>query len=194
MHRDAGTFKPIKSSFLNVEKDIETIIKKLFVESRPYSDELKKLLVINTSDCLDNLNNEVYNKKIKEMTLAKLMDEKYIRITPKVTFPEHEEVKSYIFIDFDDYALTATNPQFRDNTIAFEVICHTDYWDLGNYRLRPIKIIGYIDGILNETRLSGIGKLVFRNCFKITVDENLSGYKIVYDAVHGSDDELPPVR
>ena len=36
-----------KSSFLSCEKDAETIVKKLFVESRPYSDELKRLLLIN---------------------------------------------------------------------------------------------------------------------------------------------------
>lgn len=191
MKRDAGTFKPIKSSFLNAEKDTETIIKKLFVESRPYSDELKRLLVINTKDCLDNITNEVYEKKIKEMNLGKLMDEGYIKITPKVKVPEHEEVKSYLFIDFDDYTLTATNPQFRDNIIAFEIICHTDYWDLGNYRLRPLKIAGYIDGILNNTKLSGIGTLIFRNCYKVVVDENLSGYRLIYDAVHGSDDRIP---
>jgi len=42
------------SSFLSCEKDLETILRKLFVESQPYSDKLKKLLVINTKDCLDS--------------------------------------------------------------------------------------------------------------------------------------------
>jgi len=45
------------SSFLSCEKDLEVILKKLFIESQPYSDELKKLLVINTKDCLDNKEN-----------------------------------------------------------------------------------------------------------------------------------------
>ena len=42
------------SSFLSCEKDLQTILRKLFIESQPYSDALKRLLVINTKDCLDN--------------------------------------------------------------------------------------------------------------------------------------------
>ena len=57
----------IHSSFLSCEKDMETILKKLFIESRPYSDELKRLFVINTKDCLDNKTSDVYNEKIKEI-------------------------------------------------------------------------------------------------------------------------------
>ena len=41
--------------------------------------------------------------------------------------------------------------------VNFDIICHTDYWNLGDYRLRPLKIAGYIDGILNKSKLTGIG-------------------------------------
>ena len=40
MKRDTIITKPIKSSFYSCEKDAETIIKKLFVSSNPYSDDL----------------------------------------------------------------------------------------------------------------------------------------------------------
>ena len=46
MRRDTALAKPIKSSFLSCEKDAEEIIKKLFVSSQPYSDLLKRLLII----------------------------------------------------------------------------------------------------------------------------------------------------
>jgi len=59
------------SSFLSCEKDLETILRKLFIESQPYSNELKKLLVINTKDCLDT-NSVIYQNAIKDMSLAKL--------------------------------------------------------------------------------------------------------------------------
>ena len=62
------------SSFLSCEKDLESILRRLFIESQPYSDELKKLLVINTKDCLDNKTSEVYKNAIKDMSLAKLRD------------------------------------------------------------------------------------------------------------------------
>ena len=181
----------IHSSFLSCEKDMETILKKLFIESRPYSDELKRLLVINTKDCLDNKTSDVYNEKIKEITVAKLREEGYIKMEPKIRFPEHEEVKSYIIISFDNFATNEKNPQFRDCTVSFDIICHTDYWDIGNYRLRPLKIAGYIDGLLNNAKLSGIGTFNFAGCNELILNEDLSGYTLSYRAIHGSDDIIP---
>ena len=177
------------TSFLSCEKDAESILRKLFIESRPYSDYLKRLLVINTRDCLDNLDNEVYNKRIAEMTLPKLIEDGYIKLAPKIKMPEHEEIKSYIIITFDDFTQTS-NGEFRDCTINFHILCHTDYWDLGKYRLRPVRIAGYIDGILNKTKLSGIGRLEFLGCSQLVLDETLSGYVLSYRAVHGSDDKI----
>lgn len=179
-----------KSSFLSCEKDTETILRKLFIESRPYSDELKRLLVINTKDCLDNKTNTIYNDKIKNMSLAKLIEEGYIRLSPKLKFGEHEEVKSYMIISFDNFT-QSSNPEFRDCTVNFDIICHTDCWDIGNYRIRPLKICGFIDGILDDVKLSGIGTFQFLGCNELVLDENLSGYTLMYQAVHGSDDLIP---
>ena len=179
------------SSFLSCEKDIEEILKKLFITSQPYSNQLKRLLVINTKDCLEN-NGEVVEKKLKEMSLAKLRQEGYIKLEPKVKFGEHEEVKAYVIISCDNFTLNQSNPYYRDCTVTFDIICHTDYWDLGNYRIRPLKIAGYIDGILNNTKLSGIGIFNFMGCSEIIFNEILSGYTLTYRAVHGNDDKLPP--
>ena len=74
MKRDVYTNK-FDSSFLSFEKDIETILRKLFVESHPYSDILKRLLVINTKDCLDNEDSPAIKEKLEGMTLAKLRQE-----------------------------------------------------------------------------------------------------------------------
>lgn len=179
-----------QSSFLSCEKDCETIFRKLFVTSKPYSDDLKRLLVINTKDCLDDKESEVYRKKLQEMSLVKLREQGYIKFEPKISMPEHEEIKSYIILSMDNFSPT-TNDQFRDCTISFDILCHTDYWDLGGFRLRPLKIAGYIDGILNKSRLSGIGQLKFVNCKELLLDETLSGYTLNYRAVHGSDDKIP---
>lgn len=189
MKRDL-VMKNFQSSFLSCEHDTETILRKLFVESKPYCDELKRLLVINTKDCLDNLNNEVYNNKIKEMTVGKLIDEGYIKIIPKIRFPENEEIKSYIIISYDNFTPNENNPQFRDCMVHFDILCHTDYWNIGDYRLRPLKIAGYIDGILNNTKLSGIGTFQFAGCNELILNEELSGYSLMYAAIHGSDDKI----
>lgn len=180
-----------KSSFLSYEKDIEEILKKLFITSKKYSEELKRLLLIPNKDCLDNNTNEEYLKLLKETSLADLRQKGYIKLEPKIALPEHEDIKSYIIITFDNFVANATNPQFRDCTVSFDVICHTDCWDIGNYRLRPLKICGYIDGLLNNTRLSGIGTFQFLGCSELVLNQDLSGYTLMYQAVHGSDDVIP---
>lgn len=191
MRRDVNLpSSQFSSSFLSCEKDIEEILRKLFVSSKPYSDYLKKLLVINTQDCLDNETSTTIQQKIADMSLAKLRQEGYIKLEPKLPFGEHEEVKSYIIISCDNFSPNATNPHYRDCTVTFDIICHTDYWDLGNYRVRPIKIAGYIDGILNKARLSGIGVFEFMGCNQLILNDTLSGYTLMYRAVHGNDDKV----
>ena len=179
------------SSFLSCEKDLESILRRLFIESQPYSDDLKRLLVINTKDCLDNKDSKVYQNAIKDMSLAKLREDGYIKIEPKISMPEHEQVKSYLLFSFDNFTPNQKNPQFRDCAVHIDVLCHTDYWDIGNFRLRPLKICGYIDGILNKCRLSGIGTFQFVGCNELVLDETLSGYTLTYYAIHGTDDVLP---
>ena len=182
----------LKSSFLSCEKDTDTILRKLFIESRPFSDTLKRLLVISTKDCLDNTTSEVYNKKIQEMSVKKLIDEGYIRLAPKLNLHENEEIKSYVFITFDHFTPNATNPEFRDCIVNIDVLSHTDYWDIGDCRQRPIKICGYIDAILNNAKLSGIGLLEFAGAQQFVLNDDFSGYSLLYRAVHGSDDKIPP--
>lgn len=185
-----GFVGEFNSSFLSCEKDTESIVNKLFVESRPYSDELKRLLIINTKDCLDDKTNPTYNEKIKKTSVKDLREQGYIRLEPKITFKENEEVKSYIVISFDNFVPNEGNDYYRDCVIMIDVLCHTDYWDLGNYRLRPLKIAGFIDGILNKAKLSGIGTLQFIGCNELVLDETLSGYCLMYAATHGADDYI----
>lgn len=91
------------SSFLSCEKDLETILRKLFVESRPYSDILKKLLIINTKDCLDDKHKARYDAIVSEKSLKDLKEEGYIRLVPKIIMEEHEDVKAYLIIGFNNF-------------------------------------------------------------------------------------------
>ena len=58
-----------------------------------------------------------------------------------------------------------------------------------DYQLRPWMIAGYIDGILNEARLLGIGTLQFLGASQLVLNEYLGGVLIRYVATHGHDDE-----
>ena len=176
-----------KSTFLSCETDQETIWRRLFIESRPYSDKLKRLLIINTADCLDEEQVQ-YQDIIEQFNLQKLKDGQYLKNVPKLSFGEHEDVKAYILLEFDDFIPT-TNPHYRDCTITFSIICHLDYWELDDYKLRPYQIAGYIDGILNETKLSGIGRLQFMGASEIVMNEYLGGIVLRYIATHSNADD-----
>lgn len=180
----------IKSTFLSCEKDAETIVRKLFVDSRPYSDELKRLLLINTKDCLDDRTNPVYNEKISNTSLGDMIDEGYIRMKPLIKLGENEEVRSYICLSFDNFTPNANNTYYRDHIIEIDIICHIEKWDLGNFRLRPLKIAGYIDGILDQAKLAGIGTLDFITCNEIVLSEELAGYCLMYRTVNADDDKI----
>lgn len=185
MKRDLILTQPITSSFLSCEKDTEIILRKLFVESRPYSDVLKRLLVVQAPDAMDE------NYDVSQYNLKTLLDEQYINLDPLIKMPEHDTIKAFIGLHFDNFTPNATNPEFRDSMIHIDVICHHDYWFLGDYRQRPFKILGHIDGILNKSKLTGIGQLNFVGCSKAILNDDWSAFALTYMAIHGSDDQIP---
>jgi hypothetical protein len=99
------------SSFLSIEKDMEIITNKILKNER-----LKKLLYYTTKDALDKPN-------IGEEASLELFG-KNIKIVPKLYIDN--SVLNYIIIGFDNFIPNATNPEFRDNTITFSIICHAD--------------------------------------------------------------------
>ena len=180
-----------ESSFLSCEKDTELIVKKLLVDSRPYSDELKRLLLINNKDCLDDRTNQHYKDIITSYSVADLIDEGYIRCKPQLKMAENQEVKNYIIISYDNFTPHPADVYYRDCIVEIDIISHIECWDLGNFRQRPIKIMGYIDAILNESRLTGLGRLEFLGAQASTLKENFAGYVLLYRIVRGNEDYLP---
>ena len=180
----------LRSSFLSCEKDTETIVRQLFLDNGLMSEELKRLMVINTKDCLDDRTNPIYQQALDNISIADLRDHGYIRFAPKLQLDENDEVKTYLLITFDNFMPHPENDYYRDCTIMIDIICHIDAWDIGNYRQRPLKIAGYIDGILNKSRLSGLGTLTFMGCNEIVLSEEFAGYCLIYSAVHGDDDNI----
>lgn len=187
--RKVGTqiAKNFKSSFLSCIKDQEAIWKRLFVESKPYSDKLKRLLVINTPDCLDETQHQ-WDHLIEQATVKNLHEKGYITAVPKIAAGEHQEVMAYIIMEFDS-VLPSENPEYRNSTINFIIVCQLDYWELDDYKMRPHEIAGYIDGILNNCRLSGIGTLQFLGASQFVLNEQMGGLMLRYVATHGHDDE-----
>ena len=202
MRKDLIKVQPIYSSFFSNDEDIKKIIKLLFVESKPYSDILKSLLIINKPDCLDYASNEDYQKLIDSKSLGQLIDEGYIRLNPKIGRKVFEDIKSYIIINFDDFSPSG-NPQYKDGIISFDVVCYMDEWCLDDYKIRPLTICGYIDGILNSLsdknkymfknsgnniKLSGLSNYSFLDCQLHVLNEDVSMYTLSYRMTHFTED------
>jgi len=153
MRKDVITLKPVSSSFLTCDQDYLKILKTLFITSKPYSDLLKRLLIINSKDCLD-VSNQNYQKVIDSFSLGNLLDKGYIRLNPKISRGTHEEIKTYMLLSIDNFTPNATSSKYLDYTINFDIVCYNDAWVLNDYKIRPIMICGYIDGILNSLTAS----------------------------------------
>lgn len=162
------------STFLSSEKDFEIIITKMLE-----NENLKKLLFYQTADALTkpSLN--------QEETLS--LVNKNIRLVPKIDIDP--EVKAYIIVGFDNF-VPNQNPKFRDNIISFDIICHLDHWLLGDYKLRPYKIMGEIDGMFGNQKMSGIGTLEFIGANQLILNDEIGGYTLTYMAIHGGEDKV----
>ena len=172
MKKDVYTYP--KSSFLSTEKDMNLIVSMMMKNSR-----LKKMLHYTTRDCLDKPNltidqsHELFGKNIK--------------IVPKLFVDG--SVLNYIIISFDNFTPNATNPEFRDNIIEFDIICHFDQWNMKDFELRPYKIAAEIDTMFNGQHLTGIGELQFLGANQIILTDEFAGLCLMYQAIHGEEDK-----
>lgn len=162
------------SSFLSVEKDLDIITSTMMKNER-----FKKLLYYTTPDALDREN-------LAPKQTAELF-KKNIKIVPKLYVDG--SVLAYIIISFDNFMPNATNPEFRDNVVSFDIICHFDQWDLNDFKLRPYKIAAEIDTMFNNKHLTGIGKLQFMGANQIILTDEFAGLSLMYAAIHGEDDK-----
>jgi hypothetical protein len=163
-----------KSSFLSIEKDMGIITSKLMENER-----LKRLLYYTTKDCLDK-------PKLSEEQSVELMG-KNIKFVPKPYIDG--SVMNYIIVSFDNFTKNATNPEFRDNIIEFDIICHFDQWQLKDFQLRPYRIAAEIDSMLDGKHLTGIGELEFLGANQMILTDEYAGLCLMYAAIHGEEDK-----
>lgn len=171
-----ATYQFPKSSFISIEKDMGTIVDMMLKNNR-----LKKLLYYNLENCL-------FQENLTEDQSLKLIEDGYIRMVPKLYVDK--DVLNYIIISFDNFTPNITNPEFRDNIISFDIICHFNQWQMPNFQLRPYKIAAEIDTLFNNRHLSGIGELQFLGANQILINDEFGGISLMYSAVHGEDDKI----
>ena len=165
-----------KSSFISIEKDMGTIVNQMLDNNR-----LKRLLYYPTKDCL-------MRENLDDDQTLELISDGYIRMVPKLYVDK--EVLNYIIVSFDNFTPNMTNPEFRDNIISFDIICHFDQWQMENFQLRPYKIAAEIDTLFNNRHLSGIGELQFLGANQLLLNDEFAGLTLMYAAIHGEDDKI----
>ena len=163
-----------KSSFLSIEKDMGIIVNKICENER-----LKRLLYYTSPDAIDrpNLTDDQMYELFK----------KNIRIIPKLTIDG--TVRNYLIISFDDFSQNNTNPEFRDNVLEIDIVCHFDQWPLKDFQLRPYRIAAELDSMLDKTHLTGIGELEFEGANQILLTDDYAGLCLSYRAIHGEEDK-----
>ena len=85
--------------------------------------------------------------------------------------------------------LLVSNVFYRDNVINIEIMCNYDCWQIADCQLRPYRIAGEIDSMLDGARLSGIGTLQFVSANQVIIEGNWGGLSLTYLATHGEDDK-----
>ena len=162
------------SSFLSTEKDMGIIVNMIMKNER-----LKKMLHYTSRDCLSkpNLN--------QDESLA--LFGKNIKIVPKLYVDG--SVLNYIIVSFDNFTQNGTNPEFRDNIIEFDIVCHFDQWHMKDFELRPYKIAAELDSMFNGNHLTGIGELQFLGANQMILTDEYAGLCVMYQAIHGEEDK-----
>lgn len=164
-----------KSSLLGMPKDAAIIIDRIL--SNP---NLLRLLVYETRDWQSQpLPN---GDQIKE-----LFTSHQISSVPKIKIDSKE--KTYIRLTYGTVIRNSSNPEYRDNTFGIDIICHYDNWDLGDFELRPYRVAGEIDAMLDKTHLTGIGELEFVSATPYVYNEEFAGVSLTYLAVRGHEDQ-----
>lgn len=104
---------------------------------------------------------------------------KQIMITPKI-WDDSTEKNSYIVALFDGFRVNEINPDFKINTISFDIACPYDAWVLDGQSLRPYLIMEEIDKMFNGAQMSGIGTLQFVRADRCTFTPQIGGYTMKY--------------
>ena len=138
-----------------------------------------RLLYYTSKDALDKP--DLNDDQILELL------EKNIKIVPKIKVDK--EVINYLVISFNNF-IESSNPEFRDNVIEFDIICHLDNWQLKDFQLRPFKIAGELDQMFNNNKFTNVGRLEFLSAQEKVLSDEYAAVCLKYLAYHGGEDKI----
>lgn len=104
---------------------------------------------------------------------------KQILIVPKI-WDDSTEKTSYIVALFNTFTTNLLNPDYKLDTISFDIACPYDEWILDGQSLRPYLMMQEIDEMFNGAQLSGIGTLEFVRADRNVFTSQIGGYTMQY--------------
>jgi len=161
-----------KSSFLNIEKDLANVVSRIAA-----SDPILNLLVMKD---VTNVLTSAERQKIVRNN---------IKVVPKI-HNLNTSAESYIVITFNNFITNMSSEEYRDKTLTFDIICNFDTWNMGDFKLRPYSIAGYLDSIFNHTSLDGTFKINFVNANNLLIDDSIAGVTLNYAVIYGTGEDL----
>lgn len=177
-----NTYEFPQSSFLGMAKDTALIVQKILSNKK-----VLRLLYYTSPDCLKWGS----DKDLTPAQIQEMFDSKQISNIPKLIIDKDK--KNYLRITFDSFTPNAYNPYYRDHIVEIKIICHFNDWDLNDFELRPYRIAGEIDSMLDKAHLTGIGELTFLDAVQNIYDEEFGGVTLRYLAVRGHEDDIDPI-
>lgn len=175
-----NTYEYPQSSFLGMAKDTSLIMNKILSNKK-----VLKLLYYTTQD---------WEKKpdVTSAQIAEMFESKQISNVPKLKIDPDK--RTYLRLAFDSFTPNATNTFYRDHIVEIRIICHFDDWNLKDFELRPYRIAGEIDAMLDKQHLTGIGELTFLGANQDVYNEEFGGITLRYLAIRGHEDEVNPLN
>lgn len=175
-----NTYEYPKSALLGMPKDAALIMNRILS-----NQTILKLLYYGVRDWENK-------PPIDQAKINEMFETGQISSVPKILIDKPE--KTYLRLTYGTMVRNATNPEYRDNTFGIDIVCHYQNWDLGNFDLRPYKIAGEIDSMLDKTHLTGIGELEFISASPYIYDEEFAGVSLTYLAIRGQEDKHWPLN
>ncbi len=160
----------------------------------------------NTWEIFDNLQNSIFeirqliqsDPEIRKMLLFDTRD------ALEKTTPSFEEADEFIILSpifditeppFDKntiMTISVTRSNYNDelvtlnNIIKINILTRSELWELNNNKIRPLEIANKIIQKINNLKISASHKLYFLNIELAILNENVSGYALIFHLEEGS--------
>lgn len=154
------------SSFMSVEKTLAEVVGLML-----NNDRLKRLLYYTDPHALSL-------PALNQQQTATLLGNN-IRLVPKLTVDP--DVKTYVIISLDNFLPNSGQTTFRQITLSIDIFCHYDFWQLPDFKLRPYSIAGELDGMINNSFITGAGLADFVGAKQLVLNEHIGGCSLFYN-------------